>query len=98
MVACLRNQSKIFGRKPVSYMECQPQDNPGYVRNEKKYPKSYEAKTPNFSGLCGAITGFGTQGSQVRILPLRPIFQLLKPTADFSNPRLIQRFLIDLNK
>jgi hypothetical protein len=61
MVACLRNQSKIFGRKPISYMECQPQDNPGYVGNEKKYPKSYEAKMPNFSGLCGAITGFGTQ-------------------------------------
>jgi hypothetical protein len=49
-------------------------NNPRYVRNERKYPSSYEAKMLNFSVLCGAITGFGTQGSQVRILPLRPSF------------------------
>ena len=50
-------------------MECQPRDNPGYVRNERKYPTPYEDKTLDFSALCGAITGFGTQGSRVQIRP-----------------------------
>src|SRR5438270_6672101 len=58
-------------------MECQPRDNPGYIKNERRYPISYEAKTLDFSTLCGPITGFGTQGSQVQILPFRPfIFRL----------------------
>jgi hypothetical protein len=57
-----RNQPKILGRKPISYMQCQPRDNPGYVRNERKYLRSDETKTLDFSAICGAITGFGTQG------------------------------------
>jgi hypothetical protein len=47
-------------------MECQPRDNPGYVRNERKYPRSHEAKALDFSALCGAITGFGMQAPQVQ--------------------------------
>jgi transposase len=42
------------------------------ARNERKYLRSDETKTPDFSALYGTITGFGTQGSQVQILPLRP--------------------------
>jgi len=53
----------------------QPRNNPGYVRNEWKYLWSDETKTLDFSALCGAIIGFGTQGSQVQILPLRPIYR-----------------------
>jgi hypothetical protein len=45
----------------------QPRDNPGYVRNERKYLRSDETKTLDFSALCGAITGFGTQVPQVWI-------------------------------
>lgn len=48
-------------------MECQPRDNPGYVRNERKELCSYEAETLDFSVLCGAIIGFGTQVPQIRI-------------------------------
>ena len=63
--------------KPIFYVRRQPRDNPGYVGNERKRLRSDETKTLDFSALCGPITGFGTQGSQVRILPLRPFFQVL---------------------
>jgi hypothetical protein len=57
------------------YFMCgaKPRDNPGYVRNERKYLRSDETKTLDFSALCGAITGFGTQRSQVQVWPLQPI-------------------------
>jgi len=60
VVASPRNQPKIFGRKRTFYLECQPRNNPDYVRNERKYPWSYEAKTLDYSAQCGAITGFGS--------------------------------------
>jgi hypothetical protein len=50
----------------MSEFEVQPRDNPGYVRSERKWLRSYEAKTLGFSALFGAIIGFGTQGRQVR--------------------------------
>jgi hypothetical protein len=67
-----------------TYLECQPRDNPGYVGNERKYLRSDETKTLDFSALCGPITGFGTQGSQVQILPLRPLYQLLRLFIDLK--------------
>jgi hypothetical protein len=45
--------------KRIFFMERQPRDNPGYVRSERKHPWSDEAKTLDFSALCGAITGSG---------------------------------------
>jgi len=65
---CVPATTENLWSKPIFYTECQPRDKPGYVRNERKYPTSYEAKTLDFSAPCGPITGFQTQGSQVPIL------------------------------
>jgi hypothetical protein len=76
MVACPRNQRKFVGRI-IQSQEGQPRNNPDYARNEWRQSLANKTKNLGFSTLYAAITGFGTQGSQVRILPLRPSFQLL---------------------
>jgi hypothetical protein len=62
----------------MSEFEVQPRDNPGYVRSERKWLRSYEAKTLGFSAPFGAIIGFGTQGRQVRRTKLLMRLNLLK--------------------
>ena len=76
VVACPRNQPKIFDRSLC--VRRQPRDNPGYARNERKYLWSDETKTLDFSALCGAITGFGTQGRQARRTKLLTRLNMLK--------------------
>ena len=62
-----------FGRKPISERSANPGITPTTSGTNGHNTRRIEAKILDFSGLCGAITGFGTQGSQVRILPLRPL-------------------------
>jgi hypothetical protein len=56
----------ILLRKTTFGVEEQPRENPGYAGDEGEQSRSCEAKTVDFSALCGPVTGFGTQGSQVR--------------------------------
>src|SRR5271168_3197754 len=63
VVAPPRNQQSSLLSKPKFYGRRQPQDNPGYVRIERKYLRSDEIKMLYFSTLCGAITRFGTRAS-----------------------------------
>src|SRR5260221_1775800 len=58
----------FYERKPLPaciFVTSQPQNNPGYGTNERGCSSANRDKKLDFSELCGAITGFGTQGSQV---------------------------------
>src|SRR6266852_9789391 len=62
----------FYERKPLPaciFVTSQPQNNPGYGTNERGCSSANRDKKLDFSQLCAAITGFGTQESQVRILP-----------------------------
>jgi hypothetical protein len=59
--------------KAIQHEPGQPQNNPGYTTNEWGQSSAHRTKDIGFSTLYAAIIGFGTQGSQVRILPLRPL-------------------------
>jgi hypothetical protein len=48
-------------RKATFGVEEQPRENPGYAGDEREQSRSCEAKTVDFSALCGTVTGFGTQ-------------------------------------
>ena len=51
-------------RKATFGVEEQRRENPGYAGDEREQSRSCEAKTVDFSALCGTVTGFGTPGSQ----------------------------------
>ena len=71
------NRLKNRRLKAIQHGPGQPQNNPGYTTNERGQSSAHRTKNIGFSTLYAAIIGFGTQGSQVRILPLRPSFQVL---------------------
>jgi hypothetical protein len=71
------NRLKNRRLKAIQHEPGQPQNNPGYTTNEWGQSSAHRTKDIGFSTLYAAIIGFGTQGSQVRILPLRPFFQVL---------------------
>jgi|SRR5882724_8973573 len=77
-VACPRNQLNNLWLRPIQCLERQPRNNPGYVENDQGYSRANRAKKLDFSAICGAVTGFGTQGRQVRRTKLLMRLNLLK--------------------
>ena len=78
MIACPRNQLKNKWLKPIRSLESQPQNNPGYGTNKRGCSGENRAKNLDFSEICGAITGFGTQGRQARRTKLLTRLNMLK--------------------